>query len=61
MDFLKVGMRAEVTAKGVSGTIAFIGKTNFAPGDWLGIILDEPKGRNNGSLKGVEYFKVANI
>lgn len=55
---LKIGMRAEVTGKGVPGTVAFIGKTQFAAGEWVGLILDESKGKNNGSVRGVQYFKV---
>lgn len=55
---LKTGVRVELTGKGVQGVVAFIGKTQFAPGDWIGIILDEPKGKNNGSVQAVEYFKV---
>lgn len=55
---LKVGMKVEQTGKGVQGVVAFIGKTQFAAGEWIGVILDEPKGKNNGSLRGVEYFKV---
>lgn len=27
-----------------SGQIAYIGETHFAPGDWAGIVLDEPNG-----------------
>merc|ERR1739838_347041 len=38
------------------GTIAFIGETTFAKGEWIGIILDEKKGKNNGSIQGKEYF-----
>lgn len=59
-DLIKVGRRVDVTAKGVQGVIAFVGKTNFAPGTWIGVVLDEPKGKNNGSLRGIEYFKVLN-
>uniref|UniRef100_A0A6P7G1R3 Dynactin subunit 1 n=1 Tax=Diabrotica virgifera virgifera TaxID=50390 RepID=A0A6P7G1R3_DIAVI len=54
---LKIGQRVEVSAKGVQGTVAFIGKTGFAQGSWIGLVLDEPKGKNNGSVKGQEYFK----
>ncbi|XP_057658950.1 dynactin subunit 1-like isoform X2 [Diorhabda carinulata] len=54
---LKIGQRVEVVAKGVQGTVAFIGKTGFAQGTWIGLVLDEPKGKNNGSVKGQEYFK----
>ncbi|XP_060529168.1 dynactin subunit 1 [Cylas formicarius] len=57
VDIIKIGQRVEVPSKGVQGTIAFIGKTNFAPGKWIGLILDEAKGKNDGSVQGVEYFK----
>lgn len=58
---LKIGMRVELTGKGIQGSIAFVGKTQFASGDWIGVILDEPKGKNNGSLRGVQYFKVVKL
>ncbi|XP_035229840.1 CAP-Gly domain-containing linker protein 1-like isoform X1 [Stegodyphus dumicola] len=38
------------------GYIKFIGKTQFAPGVWAGILLDEPVGKNDGSVAGVKYF-----
>uniref|UniRef100_A0A8C6WMY7 CAP-Gly domain-containing protein n=1 Tax=Neogobius melanostomus TaxID=47308 RepID=A0A8C6WMY7_9GOBI len=39
------------------GYIRFIGGTQFAPGQWAGIELDEPIGKNNGSVAEVVYFK----
>ncbi|XP_077570790.1 uncharacterized protein clip1a [Stigmatopora nigra] len=39
------------------GFIHFLGETQFAPGQWAGIVLDEPIGKNDGSVAGVRYFQ----
>ncbi|XP_016431319.1 CAP-Gly domain-containing linker protein 1 isoform X4 [Sinocyclocheilus rhinocerous] len=39
------------------GVIQFLGETQFAPGQWAGIVLDEPIGKNDGSVSGVRYFQ----
>lgn len=39
------------------GVVAFLGPTQFAPGVWAGVVLDTYEGKNDGSLKGVSYFK----
>ncbi|XP_035243076.1 CAP-Gly domain-containing linker protein 4-like isoform X3 [Anguilla anguilla] len=39
-----------------TGVVRFYGKTSFAPGFWLGVELDKPSGKNNGSVGGVQYF-----
>lgn len=55
----KIGQRVEVPGKDCQGVIAYIGHSSFAPGKWIGVILDEPKGKNNGTIKGQSYFKCA--
>lgn len=39
------------------GTVAFIGETKFANGEWIGVILSAPIGKNDGSVSGISYFK----
>ncbi|XP_071327238.1 CAP-Gly domain-containing linker protein 4 isoform X7 [Trachinotus anak] len=39
-----------------TGVVQFYGTTSFAPGLWLGIELDKPSGKNDGSVGGVRYF-----
>ncbi|OON16744.1 CAP-Gly domain protein, partial [Opisthorchis viverrini] len=53
---LKVGTRVEVIGKDSIGTVAFIGPTQFSTGKWVGVVLDEPKGKNNGTVQGKRYF-----
>jgi dynactin complex subunit len=55
---LKVGQKVEIIGKDVRGQVAYIGMTSFAVGKWVGVVLDEPKGKNNGSIKGNKYFEV---
>ncbi|XP_042589141.1 CAP-Gly domain-containing linker protein 1-like isoform X2 [Cyprinus carpio] len=43
------------------GYVQFIGGTQFAPGQWAGIVLDEPIGKNDGSVAGVRYFQCEDL
>ncbi|XP_071536927.1 dynactin subunit 1 isoform X2 [Panulirus ornatus] len=54
---LRVGQRVEVNGKDTLGTVAYVGSTHFSPGKWVGVVLDEKKGKNNGSVQGKSYFQ----
>ncbi|XP_060610111.2 CAP-Gly domain-containing linker protein 4 isoform X2 [Anolis sagrei] len=55
---LKLGDRVIIAGQKV-GTLRFCGTTEFASGQWAGIELDEPEGKNNGTVAKVQYFKCA--
>ena len=42
------------------GILKYVGTTHFADGEWCGILLDEPCGKNDGSVRGVRYFRCKN-
>merc|ERR1712012_668482 len=54
-DSFIIGMR--VFVDGVKpGRIQFIGDTKFGQGEWAGVFLDEPIGKNDGSVMNTRYF-----
>uniref|UniRef100_A0A3B3VJW7 CAP-Gly domain-containing protein n=1 Tax=Poecilia latipinna TaxID=48699 RepID=A0A3B3VJW7_9TELE len=55
-DEFQIGERVWVNGN-KPGYIQFLGDTQFAPGKWAGIVLDEPIGKNDGSVAGVRYFQ----
>lgn len=54
---IEVGQRCEVQPGARRGRVGFVGEVQFAVGHWVGVILDEPLGRNDGSVKGKRYMK----
>eukprot|EP01016_Furgasonia_blochmanni_P055210 TRINITY_DN919_c0_g1_i4.p1 TRINITY_DN919_c0_g1~~TRINITY_DN919_c0_g1_i4.p1 ORF type:complete len:190 (+),score=52.59 TRINITY_DN919_c0_g1_i4:511-1080(+) len=56
-DKIKVGDRCKLKEADVRGEVKFIGKVpEIAEGYFVGVKLDEPMGKNNGSIKGTKYF-----
>ena len=55
---MAVGNRVS-TANG-AGTVRFVGTTSFAAGKWIGVELDGPTGKNNGSVQAKTYFSCRN-
>ncbi|XP_029294704.1 CAP-Gly domain-containing linker protein 1 isoform X5 [Cottoperca gobio] len=55
-ESFQVGERVWVNGN-KPGYIQFLGEAQFAPGQWAGIVLDEPIGKNDGSVAGVRYFQ----
>jgi len=56
MAELAVGQTVELN-DGRTATIRFIGQTEFAPGEWIGVELEDNGGKNDGSVKGERYFE----
>ncbi|EGD78282.1 hypothetical protein PTSG_09346 [Salpingoeca rosetta] len=54
---IKPGMRVMVRDKKLLGTVRYVGLVDFAKGKWIGIELDEAKGKNNGTVQGKPYFE----
>lgn len=54
---LSVGDRVIVSSGMGSraGILQYLGETKFAPGNWCGVQLDEPSGKNDGTVDGVQY------
>lgn len=55
-QMIKVGERVQVTGKNLTGTVKYVGSTMFASGKWIGVELDESKGKNDGEVQGKQYF-----
>lgn len=53
-DF-KVGQTVELQ-DGQTATVQFKGNTHFAAGAWIGVVLDDATGKNDGSVQGQRYF-----
>lgn len=54
---LVVGERVMVGKFKVVGWVRFVGATEFESGQWVGIELELPDGKNDGSVNGKQYFQ----
>ncbi|CAB4067834.1 CLIP1 [Lepeophtheirus salmonis] len=48
---------SSTTSNSKSGTLRYLGKAEFAQGEWAGVELDLPYGKNDGTVQGVAYFE----
>uniref|UniRef100_A0A663MIZ6 Kinesin family member 13B n=1 Tax=Athene cunicularia TaxID=194338 RepID=A0A663MIZ6_ATHCN len=55
-EWLKEGEYVTVGANKM-GTVRYIGPTDFQEGTWVGVELDLPSGKNDGSIGGKQYFR----
>ena len=59
-DWVSEGVCVIVTTNTVMnkrGHVRYIGETKFGTGKWIGVELEQPAGKNDGSVKGTRYFK----
>ncbi|XP_021695842.1 kinesin-like protein KIF13A isoform X2 [Aedes aegypti] len=55
-EWVVVGESVQIRPYNTSGVIAFVGGTHFQGGTWIGVELDTPTGKNDGTVQGIQYF-----
>ncbi|XP_059615557.1 kinesin-like protein KIF13B isoform X4 [Phlebotomus argentipes] len=55
-DWVVVGESVLIRPYNTSGVISFVGGTHFQGGTWVGVELDTPTGKNDGTVQGITYF-----
>uniref|UniRef100_A0A069DXT9 Putative kinesin-like protein n=1 Tax=Panstrongylus megistus TaxID=65343 RepID=A0A069DXT9_9HEMI len=55
-EWVCLGESVQIRPYNSTGVIAYIGPTEFASGTWVGVDLDAPYGKNDGTVQGVRYF-----
>ena len=58
VEHISVGSRCEIMPGARRGTVRFVGEhANMTPGHWVGVELDEPLGKSDGTAKGLTIFE----
>jgi len=57
LQALGLELHDQVVVSGLIGILRFCGSTDFASGQWAGIELNDPIGKNDGTVAGIRYFK----
>lgn len=62
VSHITIGSRCEITPGGRRGVVACIipSVPTLAKGYWVGIVLDEPVGKHNGTIADTVYFEAPN-
>ena len=55
-DKVMIGDDVKITSSQKKGIVQFVGETRFAKGTWIGVVLEDATGKNDGSVGGVSYF-----
>ncbi|XP_073848830.1 kinesin heavy chain 73 isoform X2 [Musca autumnalis] len=56
-DWVTVGESVLIRPYNTSGVISYVGTTHFQAGTWIGVELDTPTGKNDGTVQGIQYFQ----
>lgn len=56
---IKIGDKISLT-QNLQGVVKFIGEIKDKEGIWVGLELNKPKGKNNGIINNIEYFRCEN-
>uniref|UniRef100_A0A1I8P0E7 Kinesin-like protein KIF13A n=1 Tax=Stomoxys calcitrans TaxID=35570 RepID=A0A1I8P0E7_STOCA len=56
-DWVVVGESVLIRPYNTSGVISYVGTTHFQAGTWIGVELDTPTGKNDGTVQGIQYFQ----
>ena len=55
---MKVGESVQIRPSNNAGAIAYVGSTEFASGTWVGVELDTPQGKHDGTVKGTHSTSI---